>query len=192
MSLKQLILASASPRRKMLLADIGVTPDRILPADIDETPLRGERPRDLALRLALEKGAVVAAREKGAFILSADTVVARGRRVLPKAESAEDVSYCLTLLSGARHHVYTGVVLITPEGKVLRQVCDSSVIFKVISQEERRAYLASGEGIGKAGGYGIQGLAGTMIRKISGSYSNIVGLPLYETGQMLRRAGYWP
>lgn len=184
------ILASSSPRRLALLADIGSVPDKIIAAEIDETPKKQEGPRELAERLALEKLHVVAAQGKGAFVLAADTVVAVGRRVLPKAETPQQVRECLDLMSGRRHHVYTGVALQTPQGKILQRVCDSTVIFHQLSAQDIDAYAASGEGIGKAGGYAIQGRAGGMIRFISGSYSNIVGLPLFEVTQMLRGAGW--
>ena len=184
------ILASSSPRRLALLKDIGVVPDRIEAAEIDETPRKGEHPRDLAKRLAFEKGAVIAARSHGAVVLSGDTVVACGRRVLPKAETADDVRRCLKLMSGRRHHVYTALALFGPKDDVCAQkLSDSIVTFKQLSDAEIEAYVASGEGIGKAGGYAIQGRAATLIRAISGSYSGIVGLPLYETGQLLTRAG---
>jgi len=184
------ILASSSPRRLMLLKDIGLAPDRIEPADIDETPRKGELPRHMAARLAAEKGGCVAARSAEALVLSADTVVACGRRVLPKAETNEDVRRCLTLLSGRRHHVYTAVALFTPHGKCIQKHSDSIVSFKPLSKAEIESYVASGEGIGKAGGYAIQGRAAALIRVMSGSYSGVVGLPLYEVGQMMTRAGY--
>jgi septum formation protein len=185
-----LILASASPRRTDLLKDIGVTPGKIIPADIDETVLRGETPRKLALRLASEKAAKVAASNPGHFILAADTVVACGWRILSKAETAEQVRECLTLLSGRRHHVYTGVTLHGADGRILRRVVDSCVTFHVLSKPDIEAYIKSGEGIGKAGGYAIQGLAAAHIRFIAGSYSNIVGLPLFDVAQMLRGLGF--
>ncbi|MDR3424289.1 MAG: Maf family protein [Alphaproteobacteria bacterium] len=184
------LLASSSPRRLALLADMGVTPDKIIAADIDETPQPREKPRDLAARLALQKLRAVAQNETGAFILAADTVVGVGRRVLPKAETPAQVRDCLRLMSGRRHHVYTGVALQTPQGKILRRVCDSAVIFRQLSVQDIEAYVQCGEGIGKAGGYAIQGRAGALIRFISGSYSNIVGLPLFEVAQMLRGAGW--
>jgi len=184
-----LILASSSPRRLALLKDIGVTPDRIEAAAIDETQRKAEHPRDLAVRLAHEKGASVAARSSTALVLAGDTVVACGRRVLPKAETDEDVRRCLTLLSGRRHHVYTAVALFMPEGKCLRRLSDSIVTFKRMEAREIEAYVASGEGIGKAGGYAIQGRAAKLIRAMSGSYSGIVGLPLFEVGQMFAKAG---
>ncbi|MGE4352274.1 MAG: nucleoside triphosphate pyrophosphatase [Bdellovibrionales bacterium] len=178
------ILASASPRRLSLLADIGVAPDEVIPAACDETPYKGERPRALAERLALEKGRVIADLHPDAMVLAADTVVACGRRVLPKAETEDDVRTCLTLLSGRRHHVYTAVAVFTPDGLIRHRLSDSRVAFKRLSPEEIDAYVASGEGIGKAGGYAIQGKAATLIRSISGSYSGIVGLPLFETASL--------
>lgn len=180
------ILASSSPRRLALLKDIGITPTKIIAADIDETPKPQEIPRQLAKRLAREKLNAVIAQEHEGFILAADTVVGCGRRILPKAETAEDVKHCFQLLSGRRHHVYTAVALRTPQGKILERVADSTVIFRVISDDDIETYIASGEGIGKAGGYAIQGLAASYIRFISGSYSNIVGLPLFDIAQMLR------
>lgn len=184
------VLASSSPRRKALLADMGLTPDKIDAADIDETPQRHELPRQLAQRLALEKMRVVAAREPEGYVLAADTVVACGRRILPKAETVDEVRNCLRLLSGRRHHVYTGVALRAPQGKILQRLCDSVVIFQRLTDADIEAYAASGEGIGKAGGYAIQGRAAMHIRSIEGSYSNIVGLPLFDVAQMLRTCGY--
>ncbi len=184
------ILASSSPRRLTLLADIGVTPDKVVPADLDESPRFQEKPRELAARLSLEKLHAVALREAGAFILAADTVVGVGRRILPKAETSGDVRDCLLLMSGRRHHVYTGIALQTPQGKTLHRVSDSTVVFRRLSSDDIEAYIQSGEGIGKAGGYAIQGRAGALIRSISGSYSGIVGLPLFDVAQMLRGAGW--
>jgi septum formation protein len=184
------ILASSSPQRLLLLKNIGLTPDKIIAAAIDETPRKGEVPRALALRLSLEKLQAIAARESAAFILAADTVVGVGRRILPKAENADDVRDCLRLMSGRRHHVFTGVALQTPQGKILHRVCDSTVIFRQLAEADIEAYVASGEGIGKAGGYAIQGRAQALIRFISGSHSNIVGLPLFDLAQMLRGAGW--
>lgn len=182
------ILASASPRRLALLADIGLVPDQVLPADIDETPRHGELPRQMAARLAREKGEAIVARCPGSFVLSADTVVAVGRRSLPKAETQKDVSRFLGLLSGRRHRVFTGVTLWGPDGKSRERLSESVVSFKRLTVEEIEAYAACGEGIGKAGGYAIQGRAAASIRSISGSYSNIVGLPLFEVAQMF---SYW-
>ncbi|MFA4995186.1 MAG: nucleoside triphosphate pyrophosphatase [Bdellovibrionales bacterium] len=186
------ILASSSPRRLALLADIGVVPDIVVAADIVETPQPKEKPRFLAERLSLQKLQAVSPEfeEKDAFILAADTVVGVGRRILPKAETPDDVRKFLNLMSGRRHHVYTGVALRTPKGKVLHRVSDSTVIFHLLSREDIDAYAECGEGIGKAGGYAIQGRAAALIRFISGSYSGIVGLPLFEVAQMLRGAGW--
>ena len=184
----KLILASASPRRLALLAQIGVTPSEVVAADIDETPLKDETPRLLAQRLARGKAAAVMRAD--AFVLAADTVVACGRRVLPKAETLDQARACLTLLSGRRHHVLTAVVLVTPDGRRLERVCDSVVAFNRLTQAQIDAYLASDEWQGKAGGYAIQGRVATHIRFLSGSYSNVVGLPLFEVAQMLRGGGY--
>lgn len=182
----ELILASASPRRVELLAQLGITPAAIMPAALDETPLARELPHQLATRLATAKAQVVAAQNPHHVILAADTVVACGRRILPKAETDADVTQCLALLSGRRHRVYGGLCLITPDGKVRTKLVESVVKFKRILPEESAAYLASGEGIGKAGGYAIQGLAAGYITYISGSYSNIVGLDLYTVALLLR------
>ena len=190
MAQQNFILASSSPRRLALLKDIGITPDHVIAADINETQKPRELPRALAARLAHEKLLAVAAKNSDAFVLAADTVVACGRRVLPKAENADQVRECLTLLSGRRHHVYTGVAIRTPEGKVMQRIGDSTVIFRQLQSVDIDAYVQGGEGIGKAGGYAIQGQAAAMIRFISGSYSNIVGLPLFEVAQMLRGTGY--
>ncbi|MCB1682563.1 MAG: septum formation protein Maf [Rhodospirillales bacterium] len=190
----KLILASASPRRLDLLAQAGLVPDQVLPAEIDETPLKGELPRDLAQRLALAKAeAVQCSPEKagGAFILAADTVVACGRRILPKAETEEEARACLSLLSGRRHHVYGGICLITPEGVCRTRLCDTVVKFKILSMEESETYLKSGEWKGKAGGYAIQGLAAVFISFLQGSYSNVVGLSLYDTHQLLAGNGFF-
>ena len=197
------ILASSSPRRLALLKDIGVEPDKIVASEIDETPRPQELPRQLAKRLALEKLHAVAGnfpspaqRERegpiakqwegeGAIILAADTVVAVGRRILPKAETADEVRTCLKLLSGRRHHVYTAVALRGADGKIRERLADSTVIFRQLSPADIEAYAQCGEGIGKAGGYAIQGRAAALIRFISGSYSNIVGLPLFDIAGML-------
>lgn len=169
---------------------IGITPDDICPADIDETPLKKEHPKDLALRLAIGKGQAIAKDHKGAFILSADTTVAIGTRLLDKAEDEAYAEKCLRMLSGRRHHVYGGIALITPEGKTISRLCDTVVQFKRLSDEEIRHYIGSGEWNGKAGGYGIQGLAATYIKFLRGSYSNVVGLSLYDTAAMFKGAGY--
>ena len=185
-----LVLASASPRRLDLLRQIGIVPSAVDPADIDETPAKSELPPAHVLRLAEAKARAVAPRHPGAFILAADTVVACGRRILPKAEDETTARACLTLLSGRRHRVYGGVALLTPEGALgLRRVV-SQVGFKRLSQPEIADYLNSGEWRGKAGGYAIQGRAAALVPWISGSYSNVVGLPLYETAQLLAGRGY--
>jgi len=181
----RLILASASPRRLALLAQIGITPDDVIAAEIDETPRKKETPRALALRLAREKAEAVT--EENARVLTADTVVAVGRRVLPKAETEAQARECLALLSGRSHRVYTGVALKTSEGVGTRLV-ETRVTFKRLSPTEIAAYIASGEWQGKAGGYAAQGLAGRYITHIVGSYSNVVGLPLYETANLLEGA----
>jgi septum formation protein len=185
-----LVLASASPRRVELLRQIGIVPDHIEPADIDETPLRGELPPGHVLRLAEAKARAVMPRHPGAFILAADTVVACGRRILPKAEDAATARACLTLLSGRRHRVYGGIALITPTGDIALRRVMSQVAFKRLSEAEIRAYVDSGEWQGKAGGYAIQGKAAALIPFVSGSYSNVVGLPLHETAQLLAGRGY--
>lgn len=190
MSRALFILASSSPRRLMLLKDIGIVPDKIMAAEIDETPKPQELPRALAERLALEKLHAVSSTEKNAVILAADTVVGVGRRVLPKAKTENDVFNFLRLMAGRRHHVYTGVAVQTPEGKVVRRLSDSTVIFRQMSDQEIRAYAQTGEGIGKAGGYAIQGRASAYIRFISGSYSGIVGLPLFEVAQLAQAVPY--
>ena len=178
-----LVLASASPRRLELLAQIGVTPDRVMSADIDETPLKGETPRLLALRLALTKAMAVDA--PGGRGLAADPVVAVGRRILPKAETEAQARACLALLSGRGHRVYTAVALKTPAGDARRRLVETRVAFKRISSAELEAYVASMEWRGKAGGYAAQGLAARFIMSIIGSYSAVVGLPLYETANLL-------
>jgi nucleoside triphosphate pyrophosphatase len=185
-----LVLASASPRRLELLRQIGIVPDAVDPADIDETPLPGELPPGHVLRLAEAKARAVRPRHPGAFILAADTVVACGRRILPKAENAATARACLALLSGRRHRVYGGIAVITPQGDIAQRRVLSQVGFKRLSEVELRGYLDSGEWQGKAGGYAIQGKAAALIPWISGSYSNVVGLPLYETAQLLAGRGY--
>ncbi len=187
-----LILASASPRRLDLLAQIGLTPDAVDPADIDETPLPGELPAPHAARLAEAKARAVAARHPGAYIVAADTVVACGRRILPKAESEAEARACLALLSGRRHRVLGGLCVLSPDGRAARRLVTTAVTFKVLDAGERDRYLASGEWRGKAGGYAIQGLAAVHVRQIVGSYSNVVGLPLHETYALLTGLGYGP
>ena len=192
----KLILASASVRRLELLQQIGLDPDALIPADLDETPNRGELPRVLAARLAAEKAeaaAKIAAQRpelEGAFLVAADTVVAVGRRILPKCEVVDEATQCLRLLSGRVHRVYTGVTLITPKGGRRRRLVESRVRFKRFSSDEIEAYLASGEWRGKAGGYAIQGLAGAFVVKLVGSYTGVVGLPLYETLSLLAGEGF--
>jgi septum formation protein len=183
-----LILASASPRRLALLAQIGVVPDEVLPADIDETPKPDELPRPYAERLAAEKALRMA--RQGCFVLAADTVVAVGRRILPKAETEEQARACLNLLSGRRHHVLTAVALVAPDGAQSARLSESTVVFARLTEAQTRAYLQSGEWQGKAGGYAIQGRAAAFVRALSGSYSGVVGLPLFETAQLLRGRGY--
>jgi len=186
----RLVLASASPRRVDLLGQIGVTPDAIDPADIDETPHTGELPKAYAMRMAAEKAVAVAPHHTGALVLAGDTVVACGRRILPKAEDEATAQRCLELLSGRRHHVLSAVTLVDAQGAMRHKLSDSVVTFKRLHPEEIAAYIASGEWEGKAGGYAIQGRAAGLIRALSGSHSGIVGLPLYETRALLLSAGY--
>ncbi len=185
-----LVLASASPRRLELLRQIGIAPDHVEPADIDETPHPGELPAGHVVRLAEAKARAVRPRHPDAFILAADTVVACGRRILPKAEDEATARACLSLLSGRRHRVYGGLALLTPAGGLTIRRVVSQVGFKRLSEEELSGYLASGEWHGKAGGYAIQGQAAALIPWIAGSYSNVVGLPLHETAQLLAGRGY--
>ncbi|MDZ5700095.1 Maf-like protein [Chelativorans sp. M5D2P16] len=195
-ALKKLVLASGSPRRVALLQQAGIEPDRLIPAEIDETPQKAEHPRSLAKRLSRAKAEKALERLKKdgqaeeSFVLAADTVVAVGRRILPKAEYADEASNCLRLLSGRAHRVYTGICLFTPAGKLRHRLVETRVRFKRLSREELESYLASGEWRGKAGGYAIQGLAGTFVVKLVGSYTNVVGLPLYETVSLLTADGY--
>ncbi|KLK92783.1 septum formation inhibitor Maf [Microvirga vignae] len=192
----KLVLASASPRRLALLQQGGIEPDALLPADVDEAPLKNEGPKDLAKRLARAKAEVArkTARNredlKDAYILSADTVVVAGGRILPKAEVVDEAAACLRLLSGRAHRVYTSISLITPKDSVRERLVETRVRFKRLSREEFERYLASGEWRGKAGGYAIQGLAGTFVVKLVGSYTNVVGLPLYETVALLDGEGF--
>ncbi|MCR4282644.1 MAG: Maf-like protein, partial [Bauldia sp.] len=188
--------ASGSPRRLALLNQIGVEPDRVLPVTIDEAPKPRELPRNLARRLSREKldAAIAATRSDpemaGALILAADTVVSVGRRIMPKAELIEEAAACLRQLSGRTHRVYTGLALATAKGHVRRRLIETRVRFKRLSREDIESYLASGEWRGKAGGYAVQGFAGAFVVKLSGSYSNIVGLPLYEVMTLLTGEGY--
>ena len=184
------MLASASPRRADLLAQIGIEPSRILPADIDETPLPDETPRRLALRLAMGKAQAVLPRAASAYILGADTVVALGRRVLPKAETEAQARRCLDLLSGRAHRVLSAVAVIAPDGRRASRLSESRVHFKRLTSAELEGYIQSDEWRGKAGGYGIQGRAGMFVIALQGSYSGIVGLPLYETAMLLTGLGY--
>ncbi|RZJ17618.1 MAG: septum formation inhibitor Maf [Brevundimonas sp.] len=184
-----LVLASASPRRVELLAQIGVTPDRIDPADIDETPLKAETPRLLAQRLARTKAGVVAQRNPDAVVLAADTVVAQGRRLLEKAADEAEATRFLELLSGRSHRVYTGVAL-AHGGAIRCRVVETRVSFKVLSPAEIAAYVASDEWRGKAGAYGIQGRAGAFVQRIVGSHPAVMGLPLFETANLLTGVGW--
>lgn len=187
-----LVLASASPRRVDLLKQIEIVPDQIEPAHIDETPLKGELPRKLAQRLAVEKAQAVASSNPGSFVLAADTVVGLGRRSLPKADGPKQARDFLEMLSGRRHHVYGGICVICPEGKVHSRLIDTAVKFKRLSEEEVSHYIALGEWEGKAGAYAIQGYGGSFVEKIIGSYSNVVGLSLLETKGLLFGLGYRP
>jgi septum formation protein len=192
----KLVLASGSPRRLGLVNQAGIEPDALRPADIDELPKKGELPRALANRLARAKAeaALNAVRLdeelRGSYILAADTVVAVGRRILPKAELLDEAAQCLRLLSGRNHRVHTGVCLVTPKETFRQRLVETRVRFKRLSDEDIEAYLASGEWRGKAGGYAAQGIAGTFMVKIVGSYTNIVGLPLYETITLLSGEGF--
>ena len=187
-----LILASASPRRLDLLRQIGIAPGSVDPAEIDETADKQELPADYARRMAQEKALAVASRHPGAFVLAADTVVAVGRRILPKAEDLADARCCLELLSGRRHKVMGGVALIDPAGRLRWRLVVTAVVFKRLHPGEIDIYLESGEWQGKAGGYAIQGRAAALIPSINGSYSNVVGLPLAETTALLTGAGFKP
>jgi septum formation protein len=185
-----LVLASASPRRVDLLRQIGLEPARIVPADIDETPQPGETPRRLALRLAAAKAAAVRAAEPDAYILAADTVVAVGRRLLGKAEDPPQARAFLDLLSGRAHRVLTAIAIVAPDGRTAGRLSETRVRFKRLTAAESDGYVASGEWRGKAGGYGIQGRAGRFVLSLSGSYSGVVGLPLYETCAVLGGLGF--
>ena len=185
-----LVLASASPRRLELLAQIDVRPDLIDAPAIDETPGADETSRRLALRLAQAKAQTVAQRHANAWVVAADTVVAVGRRILPKTETEAEARTCLALLSGRAHRVVTGVAVVAPNGKRASRLSETRVKVKRLSQQEIAAYMASQEWRGKAGGYAIQGLAGAMILELQGSYTGVVGLPLYETLALLRGLGW--
>ncbi len=192
----KLVLASSSPRRLALMQQMGLEPDALIPADVDETPRRAELPRTLAARLASEKAqaahriAETRGNIEGAYLIAADTVVSVGRRILPKCEIAEEAEDCLRLLSGRAHRVYTGVSLITPKGAERRKLVETRVRFKRLTSRDMAAYISSGEWRGKAGGYAIQGLAGSFVVKLVGSYSSVVGLPLYETAALLMGEGF--
>ncbi len=189
MSAPTLVLASASLRRLALLAQIGIVPDRVIAPDIDKSPLRDEQPRSYVSRLARAKASAVAMPD--CYVLAADTVVAVGRRILPKTETEADARRCLMLLSGRRHRVTTAVVLRAPGGRRGDRLVQSVVGFSRLSERQIADYLAGDDWRGKAGGYAIQGHAAMVIRFLSGSYSNVVGLPLFETAQLLRGLG-WP
>lgn len=193
---RKLVLASGSPRRLQLLNQIGIDPDFISPAAIDESPKRSEVPRSLAKRLSREKAdqamytASLSEDTKGSYILTADTVVGLGRRPLPKAETTDDAVHCMQLLSGRNHRVYTSLTLAYPNGSLRNRLVETRVRFKRLSRQEMEAYIDSGEWRDKAGGYAIQGIAGAFVVKLVGSYSNVVGLPLYETMTLLNGAGF--
>lgn len=192
----KLVLASGSPRRIELLNQVGIEPDHLLPVSIDESPKKNELPRNVAKRLAREKAeaALTVAKSdpdlSGSLVLAADTVVGVGRRCLPKAELIEEAAGCLRLVSGRTHRVYTGVVLVTAKGQFRQRVVETRVRFKRLTREDIDSYLASGEWQGKAGGYAVQGLAGGFVIRLVGSYTNVVGLPLYETMGMLQAEGF--
>lgn len=186
------VLASSSPRRRDLLAQIGLVPDAIVPAEIDETPLPRELPAPMARRLARAKAEAVAAAHPGALVLGADSVVAAGRRALPKAETEEEARACLALLSGRRHRVHAGVCAIAPDGRRAERLVTTIVTFKRLTPTEIEGYVGTGEWRGKAGGYAIQGRAAVFVRFIAGSYSAVVGLPVMETAALLRGLGFAP
>ncbi len=187
-SIPPLVLASASPRRLELLRQVGLEPAEIDPADIDESPGTGELPRTYAVRMARAKLAAVACRHRGAIVLAADSVVACGRRILPKAETVAEARACLALLSGRRHRVLGGLAVARPDGTVRTRLVETVVRFKRLEAAEIDDYLQSGEWRGKAGGYAIQGRAARFVASLSGSYSNVVGLPLFETVGLLKAA----
>lgn len=186
----RLVLASASPRRLDLLAQIGLTPDLVDPADLDETPRKAELPAIYARRIAMAKLAAVAGRHPDAFVIAADTVVAVGRRILPKAETAAEARACLELMSGRRHRVMTALALAAPDGRQSFRLVTSIVIFKRLTKADIAMYLACGEWQGKAGGYALQGRAAALIRWMSGSPSGIIGLPLHDVAAMLSGQGF--
>lgn len=190
MKTQRLVLASASPRRLDLLRQVDLAPDAVEAAEIDETPLKSETPRMTALRLACAKAAAVAAKQPDAFVLAADTVVAVGSRILPKVETEAEGRRCLELLSGRAHRVLTGVAVQAPDGRLVSRLVESRLHFKRLTPAEIDEYLVSGEGVGKAGGYAIQGRAGAFVMAIQGSYPAVVGLPLYETLNLLTGLGF--
>lgn len=185
-----IILASASPRRRELLEEQGIIPNQIIPADIDETPLKNELPRPYVKRMAIEKAEAIAPLHLNSFILAADTVVVMGRRILQKPENEKEAYKFLTLMSGRRHKVIGGICLITPDKKKITRIIETVVKFKSLTEDEKQFYIASKEWEGKAGGYAIQGLAAQFIPFISGSYTNIVGLSIYDTLNILRGNGF--
>jgi septum formation protein len=186
--LHRLVLASASPRRLALLAQLGITPDAVIPTAIDETPLKGEPPRLCAQRLARAKAD--AAATPGAYVLAADTIVAVGQRILDKPETPEQARRHLELMAGRRFHVFTAVVVVAPDGRRAERVRDTSIILGRLTEAEQRAYIASEEWRGRAGGHNIEGRIAAHVRQLSGSYTGVIGLPLYETAQLLRGLGY--
>jgi septum formation protein len=192
----KLVLASGSPRRLALLNQAGIEPDSLQPAEVDEIPVKGELPRALATRLARAKAEAalesvrISEDLRGSYILAADTVVAVGRRIMPKAEMLDEAAACLRLLSGRNHRVYTGVCLVTPKEAFRQRLVETRVRFKRLSEEDIQAYIGSGEWRGKAGGYAVQGIAGSFVVKMVGSYSNVVGLPLYESCTLLGGEGF--
>ena len=185
-----LILASASPRRLQLMAQLGLAPTKVVPADIDETAHKSEKPLAYAKRMADEKASLIAESHPDSFIIGGDTVVAVGRRILPKAETEDDVRYCLSLMMGRSHRVYGGLALICPDGRKIVKSTVSHVVFKRLDKAEIESYIAQGDWQGKAGGYAIQGAAASYIKQIRGSYSQIMGLDLYLLSNMLTGAGY--
>ena len=187
----ELVLASASQRRADLLDQIGVVPDRIVPANIDESPITGELPRQLVSRLSASKAILVSKKYPRSIILAADTVVACGRRVLSKPENLDQARSFLSLLSGRRHRVISGLAIISPNGNLYKRLVETHVNFKRLTSTELNQYLESGEWEDKAGAYAIQGIAAEFIKSINGSYSNVVGLPLFETAQLLKGLGYY-
>lgn len=190
MTSQRLVLASASPRRMDLLRQVGLTPNAVEAAEIDESPLKTETPRQTALRLAVAKAAKVAALHPDAFVLAADTIVAVGTRILPKVETEAEGRKCLELLSGRAHKVMTAVAVVAPDGRSVKRLVETRLHFKRLTPAEIEAYLQDGEGIGKAGGYAIQGKAGAFVMSIQGSYPAVVGLPLYETMNLLTGLGF--